>query len=216
MQKTFIDSKFYEYILNNSVYKNHPTLIKLKKYTQTINNSHMQISEDQGQFMSLLGLITNAKKYLEIGVFTGYSSLLMALTLGEDSIIYALDNKQNYIDIAKSFWQEANVEKQITALIDDAKISLEKLIYEHKETFDIAFIDANKNNYKYYYEYCLKLVKPKGIILIDNTLFHGEVLNKNSKIGNVISEFNNYIYNDNRVFISLIPIADGLTIAYKK
>lgn len=216
MQKTFINNALYEYILNNSIYKIHPTLIKLKQFTQTIKNSQMQISEDQGQFMSLLGKITYAKKYLEIGVFTGYSSLLMALALGSDSTIYALDNNQDYIDIAKSFWQEAKVEKQIIPLINDAKTSLETLINDHKETFDIAFIDANKDNYKAYYEYCLKLVKPKGLILIDNTLFHGEVLNKSSKIGTTISDFNEYIVKDNRVYISLIPIADGLTIAYKK
>lgn len=214
--KTIISDELLDYAIKYGVHE-HVVLKSLREYTHTLSNAQMQISPEQGQFMALLAKIINAKKYLEIGVFTGYSSLVMALAMGQDSSIYALDNNEAYVNTAKTYWEQVNVDKNITTVIGSALDSLEALHKEHDNTFDIAFIDANKSDYKAYYEHCLKLTKPNGVILIDNVLFHGQVLEDNPpKFVQAIKEFNDYIYNDSRVDISLLAIADGLTIARKK
>lgn len=218
MPKTVITNEVYDYALKLGV-REHPVLTELRQKTQSLNNAIMQIPPDQGQLMGILARAINAKKYLEIGVFTGYSSLAMALHMGRDSQIIALDCNEESTNIAKQFWQKADVLDQITLILDDALNSLEKLTQsEHNETFDIAFIDANKSDYLKYYEYCYTLVRKGGLILIDNTLFYGEVAKTKptKKFVTTIQEFNSYIYNDARVEISLLSIADGLTIAYKK
>ena len=203
--KTNITKDLYNYAINSSI-KEHPVLKKLRMETSKLATSKMQISVDEGQFIGLLAKIINAKKYLEIGVYTGYSSLVMALSMGKTGKIIGLDNNKDFINIAKSFW------------IDDALISLEKLVNDNQEnTFDIAFIDANKNDYLEYYEYCYKLVRPGGLILLDNVLMQGLVIDKNPpNFVKAIKDFNQFIYNDKRVEISLLPFADGLTIALKK
>ncbi len=215
--KTIITDELLDYAIQNSL-SEHPVLKELREYNSNLANAHMQIAPEQGQFMALLAKIINAKKYLEIGVFTGYSTLVMAQAMGDNAQIIALDNNPQYLEIAKSYWSKANVYHNITTFVDNAINSLEKLINsEHVGTFDIAFIDADKTNYKSYYEYCLKLTKPHGIILIDNVLSSGRVLELNpKKFVTAIKEFNNYIYNDKRVDITILTIADGLTIARKK
>lgn len=215
--KTNITKDLYNYAINSSI-KEHPVLKKLRMETSKLATSKMQISVDEGQFIGLLAKIINAKKYLEIGVYTGYSSLVMALSMGKTGKIIGLDNNKDFINIAKSFWIEANVDKQIDIMLDDALISLEKLVNDNQEnTFDIAFIDANKNDYLEYYEYCYKLVRPGGLILLDNVLMQGLVIDKNPpNFVKAIKDFNQFIYNDKRVEISLLPFADGLTIALKK
>lgn len=218
MPKTEITTELYNYAVKLGVHE-HPVLTELRHKTEVLENAIMQIPQDQGQFMGVLARAINAKKYLEIGVFTGYSSLAMALQMGPDSQIIALDYDAKYTTIAQEFWQKAGVDGQITLMLDDAINSLDTLVKsEHLNTFDMAFIDANKNDYIKYYEYCYLLVKKGGIILIDNTLFYGEVAkDKPSKnFVKAIQEFNQFIYNDARVEISLLAIADGLTIAYKK
>ena len=212
-----ISPALYEYALAHGVHE-HPTLVKLRQYTAKLENSRMQIAIEQGQFMGLLAKITSAKRYLELGVFTGYSSLAMALAMGEDSIVYALDNRQEHLDIALKFWTEAGVANQIKTMLGAALGSLATLVNENKlNYFDMAFIDANKTDYMAYYEYCYQLVKPGGLILIDNVLFHGRVLEEHTAdFVQAIKDFNKFIYNDKRVDISLLPLADGLTIAYKK
>ncbi len=215
--KTNITKDLYNYAINSSI-KEHPVLKKLRVETSKLATSKMQISVDEGQFIGLLAKIINAKKYLEIGVYTGYSSLVMALSMGKTGKIIGLDNNKDFINIAKSFWIEANVDKQIDIMLDDAIISLQKLVNDNQEnTFDIAFIDANKNDYLEYYDYCYKLVRPGGLILLDNVLMQGLVIDKNPpNFVKAIKEFNQFIYNDNRVEICLLPFADGLTIALKK
>lgn len=213
-----ITDEVYDYALKLGVHE-HPVLAELRHKTQSLDNAIMQIPPDQGQLMGILARAINAKKYLDIGVFTGYSSLAMALHMGCDSQVFALDHSEESTAIAKEFWQKAGVLKQITLILDDALNSLEKLSQSgHKATFDVAFIDANKSDYLKYYEYCYTLVRKGGLILIDNTLFYGEVAkdHPSKKFVTTIQEFNKFIYNDTRVEISLLPIADGLTIAYKK
>lgn len=218
MPKTVITDEVYNYAIKLGVHE-HLVLAELREHTATMTNAIMQIPQDQGQFMGVLAKAIKATKYLEIGVFTGYSSLAMALHMGKYSQIFVLDVSEDYTNIARQYWKKAGVDNQITLIIDDALISLDILSKSaHRGTFDIAFIDANKSDYIKYYEYCYDLVRTGGIILIDNTLFYGEVASAHptKNFVKAIQEFNQYIYNDTRVEISLLPIADGLTIAYKK
>ncbi|MDQ5920458.1 MAG: hypothetical protein QG673_514 [Pseudomonadota bacterium] len=216
-KKTEITDDVYQYALDFGV-KEHPVLEKLRLDTAKLYNAIMQIPPEQGQFMGMLAKLINAKKYLEIGVFTGYSSLAMALAMGNDGLIIGLDNNPAYLKIAQQYWTEAGVDKQITVIEADALKSCEQLLTSgHRETFDIAFIDANKNAYLDYYEYCYKLVRPGGIIMVDNVLFHGEIIKSNPPdFVETIKHLNEFIYHDSRVDISLLPLADGLTIARKK
>ena len=217
-KKAEISDELYAYALEYGVHE-HPVLEALRQFTITkVAQAHMQISPDQGQFMGLLAKITQAKKYLEIGVFTGYSSLAMALAMGKDATVFALDNSLEHLEIAKQYWDKAERLNQFEVMHGSALDSLETLVKQNKQDyFDIAFVDANKADYLKYYEYCYQLVRPGGIILIDNVLFHGQVLEEHPQnFVQAIKEFNQFIYSDKRVDISLLPIADGLTIAYKK
>ena len=215
--KTNISNELYEYTLNISI-KEHPVLKKIHEFNLTLTTGKMQIAPEQGQFMGLIAKITKARKYLEIGVYTGYSSLCMALAMGKSGKIYALDSNQEHLNIAQKFWQQADVDSQIINICGDGVNSLDKLLtHEHIATFDIAFIDANKRDYIQYYECCYQLIKAGGIIMIDNVLMAGKVLEDNPPaFAKAIIEFNQFIYNDTRIEISVLPIADGLTIAYKK
>lgn len=215
--KTKITQELYEYAVKYGV-KEHPILTELRLYTEALNNSQMQIPIEEGQFIAQLARITNCQKYLEVGVFTGYSTLAMALSMSDEGKIYALDISPESMNIAKEYWAKAHVSSKITPIVGFAIASLEKLLEEnHAGTFDIAFIDADKSNYISYYELCLQLVRPHGIILIDNVLMHGRILDANSKdYVKAIHECNLHVFNDERVDICLLPFADGLTIAYKK
>ncbi|MCX8514163.1 MAG: class I SAM-dependent methyltransferase [Burkholderiales bacterium] len=215
--KFFIDEKLYSYILEYGI-RDNPILKELRQETALLHNGKMQITAEQAQFMGFLAKITNAKKYLEFGVFTGYSSLSMALAMGNDSQSVCLEKNENYIQIARKYWTKAGVNERIKVLHDDALKSCEYLIKNnYLNYFDFAFIDSDKNNIMKYYEYCLLLVKSGGIIVIDNVLFHGEVAQENkSTFANSIHELNKLIQLDNRVEMSLIPIADGLSLIYKK
>ena len=214
--KTHVNPHLYNYLVKFGT-REHPVLAELREYTKELDNGNMQIPVDQGQFMMRLAQIMNAKRYLEIGVFTGYSALTMALAMREDSIVVALEHNSDYSTIASKFWQRANVEHRIQLLLQDALITCEELLQSNKSNyFDIAFIDADKRNLLKYYEYCLKLIRPHGIILVDNVLFHGKVLDtQKSELVESIHEFNEFIHNDCRVDISMLSIGDGLTLIFK-
>ena len=215
--KTLITEPLYQYLLQLGT-REHHLLSELREYTQDLENFRMQVPIDQAQFMMMLAKLMNAKRYLEIGIFTGYSALAMALSMGNSGTIIALDKNKDYIDIATKFWEHANVSNIIKVILQDALISCEELLQSnYANYFDIAFIDADKGNILKYYEYCLKLVRPNGAILIDNVLFQGKVIeNDKSPIVDRICEFNEFIYNDSRVEISMLSIGDGLTLAFKK
>jgi len=215
--KSFIDEILRSYILQYGI-RDLPILKELREETSILHNARMQITADQSQFMSFLAKITKAKKYLEFGVFTGYSSLSMALAMGDDSQTICLEKNSNYIQIAQKYWSKAKVDHRIKVLHDEAINSCEYLLNNnYVNYFDFAFIDSDKNNIIKYYEYCLLLVKSGGLILIDNVLFHGEVARENkSSFAANIHELNKLIQMDDRVEMSLIPIADGLTLVYKK
>ena len=176
----------------------------------------LQISVSQAQLLQILIKISNAKKILEIGSFTGFSALSMALALPSDGSLISLDKNTEYSRKAKVFYDKANVNK-IVQIIKPALEGLNDLKNLNKK-FDLIFIDADKENYINYYEICLELINTKGFIVIDNVLWHGEVANKskNDKFTNIIREFNQHVKKDIRINKNIIPIGDGFTICQKK
>ena len=176
----------------------------------------LQISISQAQFLQTLIKISNIKKVLEIGSFTGFSALSMALALPKDGSLISLDKNSEFSKKAKTFYDKAN-ENKIKQIIKPALESL-KILENSKQKFDLIFIDADKENYLNYYEKCIKMIDQNGLIIVDNVLWHGEVADKlkNDKFTNIIRDFNNHIKNDDRVKKNIFPIGDGLTICIKK
>ena len=176
----------------------------------------LQISISQAQFLQTLIKISDIKKVLEIGSFTGFSALSMALSLPEDGFLISLDKNTEFSKKAKTFYDKANVNK-ITQIIKPAIESLKEL-ENSKRKFDLVFIDADKENYVNYYEKSIELIDKNGLIIIDNVLWHGEVADKskNDKFTKIIKDFNKHIKDDNRVTKNILPIGDGLTICIKK
>ena len=210
-----IDEAIEDYISNNS-YELHPVQKEIINYNKNLGDiKRMQISITQGYFMQLLIKINKLKQILEIGTFTGYSALSMALA-NEDTLITCLDKNEKTSQVAINFFNKAKVEKKINLIVGEAIESLNNLISENKK-FDLVFIDADKENYINYYNLCFKLISNNGLILIDNVLWKGDVKdkNKNDKMTNIIREFNSYIKNDNRIEKTILPIGDGVTICRK-
>tara|TARA_A100001011_G_scaffold343421_1_gene377714 strand:+ start:276 stop:929 length:654 start_codon:yes stop_codon:yes gene_type:complete len=175
----------------------------------------LQISISQAQFLQTLIKISSIKKILEVGSFTGFSALSMALVLPHDGHIISLDKNSEFSNKARSFYEKAN-ERRIKQIIKPALESLNQL-KNTKQIFDLIFIDADKENYLNYYEISIDLVDKGGLIIIDNVLWHGEVADKskNDKFTNIIREFNKHVKQDNRITKNIIPIGDGLTICIK-
>ena len=180
------------------------------------DQQRLQISVSQAQFLQTLIKISNIKKILEIGSFTGFSALSMALSLPDDGSLISLDKNTEFSKKAKTFYDKANVNK-ITQIIKPAIESLKDL-ENSKRKFDLVFIDADKENYVNYYEKSIELIDKNGLIIIDNVLWHGEVADKskNDKFTKIIRDFNKHIKDDNRVTKNILPIGDGLTICIKK
>ena len=205
------------YLINSSV-KESEILIELRKETSKLDESQMQISPEQGTLLSFLIDTINAKFTLDIGVFTGYSSLVVAMRLPRNGYVTACDTNIEWTDIAKKFWKKANVEQKINLHLAPAIPTLDTLIADGKEEmYDFSFIDADKISYQEYFERSLCLVRKGGIIAIDNVLWGGKVLDStdNEPATRAIRDFNQKLYADNRVSISMIPIGDGLTLARK-
>ena len=218
--KTVITEELYNYTLQHGT-KTHPVVEELIKHNQSLPNGFMQTSPEQMQLMVIIAKLMNARKYLEIGSFTGYSAMNMALGVGKHLHITTIDNNIDNLNTAKYFWKKAGIDEQIQAHHKDALVVLEKLCNNKpQELFDISFIDANKSQYLKYFNYCYELTRPSGVIIIDNVLMHGLVLDANNpKLPNYVSaihNFNQTLINDNRVEIVMLPFADGLTLAYKK
>ena len=180
------------------------------------DQQRLQISVSQAQFLQTLIKISNIKKILEIGSFTGFSALSMALALPSDGLLISLDKSPEFSIKAQSFYEKAN-EKKIKQIVKPATESLNEL-KDSSQRFDLIFIDADKENYLKYYEASMDLINKNGLIVIDNVLWHGEVIDdtKNDKFTNIIREFNTHIKKDSRVAKNIIPIGDGLTICIKK
>jgi caffeoyl-CoA O-methyltransferase len=213
-----LDNQLYEYLLSVSL-REPEVLFRLREETVRHPRAQMQIAPEQGQLMSLLLQAIGAKKTLELGVFTGYSSLCTALTLPDDGKIVACDISEEFTAVAKRYWQEAGVAHKIDLRLAPALDTLEQLLAEGQaETFDFAFIDADKENYAHYYDRVFHLIRPGGLIAIDNVLWSGRVIQPDAQDQGTIAirEFNAKLMQDDRVVLSLVPIADGLTLVWKK
>jgi predicted O-methyltransferase YrrM len=217
MTKTFVPEHIYSYVLEHTV-RESDLLKRLREETLKTPEPQMQISPDQGKFFSLLIKIIRAVNTIEIGVFTGYSSLCVALALPENGKIIACDVSEEWTSIARRYWKEAGIAHKIDVRIAPAVETLQQLLNEGKENFfDFVFVDADKENLDRYYEFSLRLIRPGGVIAIDNTLRNGEVLNSSSTDPRVIATraLNDKLIADTRVDISLLPIADGITLVVK-
>jgi len=217
-QTTGLEQTLADYI--QSISLREPAILRqLRQETAKLSMARMQISPEQGQLMALLVQLMGAKKTLEIGVFTGYSALVVALVLPDDGKVIACDISEEYTAIAKDFWARAGVSEKIDLRVAPALETLEKLIAEGDTgSFDLAFIDADKRNYENYYERVLTLLRPGGLILIDNVLWSGKVTDPTitDKQTQAIRDFNQKLHQDSRISLSLVAIADGLTLALKR
>ncbi len=213
-----LDQQLYNYLLSVSL-READILRELREETAQHPRAVMQIAPEQGQFMALLMQLLGAKKTLEVGVFTGYSSLCVALALPPTGQIVACDVSEEYTAIARRYWQKAGVADKIDLRLAPAIETLDQLLAAGEAaTFDFAFIDADKRNYQAYYERSLQLIRPGGLIAIDNVLWSGRVIDfeDRDKQTQAIRDLNQYLYQDHRINLSLVPIADGLTLALKK
>ena len=213
-----LTDSLYEYLLSVSL-REPRLLLELREETAAMPAARMQISPEQGQFMALLARLVGARRCLEVGVFTGYSALSVALALPEDGRIVACDVSEQWTAIARAYWQAAGVEHKIDLRLAPALVTLDALIEQGQSgSFDLAFIDADKTNYLAYYERALTLLQPGGLVVVDNTLWDGRVADpENSEADTVaIRHFNEVLHCDERIDLSLVPVGDGLTLARKK
>jgi caffeoyl-CoA O-methyltransferase len=213
-----LSTPLYDYLLTHSL-REAPILTQLRDETAQMPTAAMQIAPEQGQFMALLVQLMGARKTLEIGVFTGYSSLSVALALPSGGRLVACDNNDEWTSIARRYWALAGVLDRVDLRLGPALQTLDRLVAEGQSgSFDFAFIDADKESYLNYYERCLALVRPGGLIAIDNVLWGGRVADAIHDDPETVSirAFNEFLAIDDRVAISMLPIADGLTLAFKR
>ena len=214
---TLTDS-LHDYLLSVSL-REPELLARLRQETAALQESRMQIGPEQGQFMAFLLRLMGAKRCLEIGVFTGYSSLAAALALPEDGRIIACDVSEEWTAIARRYWREAGVEGKIELRLGPALDTLDQLLGEGEAgRFDFAFIDADKENYLSYYERVLPLLRSGGLIAVDNVLWSGRVADPEVADADTVAirHFNDCLHRDERVDLCVVPIGDGLTLARKR
>ena len=212
-----INEKLIQY-LETIGYRSDEVIDKLVAETLALGSvAQMQIAPEQGQFLEIIVKISQAKNCLEIGRFTGLSSLCIAKGLPENGKIVAVDNSNEFLFMAKKYWKMAGVDTKIKAIIGEGVDVMQSMI-DRQYCFDFIFIDADKNNYPNYYELSLQLLRPNGIIIIDNMLWHGDVAdeNKTDSQTNTIRDLNKKIQQDERVNFSLLPLSDGLSFIRKK
>lgn len=208
----------YDYLLKNSL-REPPLLARLRAETAEMTGANMQISPDQGQFMALLVELMGARFALEIGTFTGYSALCIAGALPHGGTLICCDVDEDYTATARRYWEEAGLADKIQLRLAPATETLQTLIaQDHGGVFDFVFIDADKENYDAYYEHALELLRPGGLIVVDNVLWGGSVADpeKTDKDTEAIRALNAKIRDDERVTSSLIPVGDGLKLARKR
>ena len=211
-----IDEKLEKYISDHS-YDLHPIQKEILSHNNGLGLSkRMQIWVTQAFFFQLFIKTINIKNILEVGTFTGYSALSMGLVIPKDGNITCLDINKETSEVARNFFKKANLDKKIKIILGSAMNTLNKL-KDDKKIFDMIFIDADKENYKNYYNLSLELIKNNGFILVDNVLWKGDVAdpNKNDQLTNVIREFNSFIKKDDRIEKTILPLGDGVTICRK-
>jgi O-methyltransferase len=211
-----LDETIRAYLLENQPAE-HPLLAELRELTATVTRSRMQISPEQGHFLTFLIRLTGARRVLEIGTYTGYSSICMALAMPPDGRIVACDNSVEWTDVAKRFWKKAGLADRIELRIGSALDSFEALIKERQE-FDFVFIDANKEDYDSYYESSLKLVRPNGLIVIDNMLRDGRVADPSETELSItaVRDLSAKIAKDERGDRVLLTVGDGMTLVRRR
>ena len=217
-RNVLLTDALYRYLVDHSV-REHPVLADLRAETASQKHSGMQIGSDQGQFMAQLVKLAGARRCIEVGVYTGYSSLAVALALPEDGRIVACDVSEEWTAIARRSWKKAGVAHKVDLRLAPALDTLDKLLAEGGEgRYDCVFIDADKGTYLAYYERCLRLLRPGGLIAADNTLWSGDVADPaNTKPDTLaLRAFNDTLHRDERVDIALLPLGDGLTLARKR
>ena len=213
-----LDEPLYRYLLAHSL-RESDSLRRLREQTMGHEWARMQIAPEQGQFMALLAEIIGAHRALEIGTFTGYSALWLASALPPDGTLICCDISEEWTAIGRPYWEEAGVAERIDLRIAPAMQTLDGLLSGvETQSFDLAFIDADKENYLEYYERCLRLIRRGGLVLFDNTLWAGAVADPERRDAETqaIRDLNERLHRDSRISLSLVPIGDGLTIARKR
>ena len=215
--QTKIDESLVKY-LQNVGYRKDKIIDDLADETSKLGSvSQMQIAKEQGQFLEIITKLSRAKSCLEVGRFTGMSTLFIARGLSAEGKITTIDNSDEFLSLAKKYWDLDNMSLKIESIIGDGVEIMQSMI-DRQHSYDFIFIDADKNNYPNYYELSLSLVPSNGIIIIDNMLWHGDVADekKNDSQTNTIRDLNTRIQNDSRVDFSLLPLSDGLSFIRKK
>jgi predicted O-methyltransferase YrrM len=213
-----LDDRTFEYLLAHSL-REPPALAALRAETASHPKANMQIAPEQGQFMQLLVRLMGARRAIEVGVFTGYSSLAVMLAMPPDGRLLALDVSPAYTAVARRHWQAAGVADRIELVIAPAKATLDARIAAGEAgQYDFAFVDADKTGYLDYYERLLVLLRPGGLIVVDNTLWDGEVANPANRDEDTVAlrEFNEALHKDPRIDLALLPVGDGLTLARRR
>jgi len=213
-----LNDHLYDYLLAVSL-RESPHLKALREETAALPLAIMQIAPEQGQFMALLVELIGARRTIEVGVFTGYSTLCVASALPAEGRITACDVSVEWTDVARKYWALAGVDQKIDLQLAPATETLDGLLQQgEQDQFDFAFIDADKANYDGYYERCLQLIRPGGLIAIDNTLWSGDVADDNINDADTVTirSLNRKLLQDPRISLSLLPLADGLTLARKR
>lgn len=217
-QSIGLSDELHQYLCDVSL-REPDVMRRLRAETAEHPRSEMQIAPEQGQFMELLARMIDARRAIEIGVFTGYSALAVARALPDDGQLVACDVNEEYTAVAERYWKEAEVDHKIDLRIAPAIETLDALLANGQDgTFDFSFIDADKTGYDAYYERSLKLLRSGGLIVIDNVLRNGRVVNPDpdDEATQAICRLNEKIHGDDRVHVSLLPVADGLTLALKR
>lgn len=212
-----LDDNLYRYLVETSV-REHPVLAELRTANVMHPRASMQIAPEQGQFMAMLVRLIGARRTIEVGVFTGYSALSVALALPDEGRVVACDINPEYTNLALGYWQKAGVAHKIDLRIAPAQETLDTLIAQGEAgNFDFAFIDADKTAYDVYYERCLTLIRPGGLIAVDNVLWNGLVAQPATDDDTAaLQAFNRKLLGDERVDLSMVPVGDGLTLARKR
>lgn len=208
----------YDYLLSVSL-REPDVLRELRERTASMPMAGMQVSPDVGQFLGFLAELIRARKYLEVGVFTGYSSLQVAMALPEDGELIVCDVSEEYTTVARRYWEQAGVSNKIDLRLGPALATLDDLIaVGHSGTFDLAFIDADKTSYRVYVERCLQLLRRGGLLCIDNVLWDGRTADpaKNDPDTAALKQINSELHRDERISLSMLAIGDGLTLAIKR